>query len=71
MVHGMLDHRSNALVEAIILLMQQSKCAAQGLKTAANLMAIAYLYLGKLRHLPPSPFLPAVLLAAGVTRNHL
>ena len=70
-VRGMLDHRSNAFVEAMNGLMQQAKRAARGFRTAANFIAIAYLRLGKLTHLPASPFLPAVPLAAGVTTHHL
>jgi len=52
-------------------LMQQAKRAARGFRTAANFIAIAYLRLGKLTHLPASPFLPAVPLAAGVTTHHV
>jgi transposase len=70
-VCGMLDHRSNAFVEAMNGLMQQAKRAARGFRTAANFIAIAYLRLGKLTHLPASPFLPAVPLAAGVTTHHV
>ena len=70
-VRGMLDHRSNAFVEAMNGLMQQAKRAARGFRTAANFIAIAYLRLGKLTHLPASPFLPAVPLAAGVTTHHV
>ena len=55
-VRGMLDHRSNAFVEAMNGLMQQAKRAARGFRTAANFIAIAYLRLGKLTHLPASPF---------------
>ena len=70
-VRGMLDHRSNAFVEAMNGLMQQAKRAARGFRTAANFIAIAYLRLGKLTHLPASPFLPAVPLAAGVTTHRV
>jgi transposase len=70
-VRGMLDHGSNAFVEAMNGLMQQAKRAARGFRTAANFIAIAYLRLGKLTHLPVSPFLPAVPLAAGVTTHHV
>lgn len=70
-VRGMLDHRSNAFVEAMNGLMQQAKRAARGFRTAANFIAIAYLRLGKLTHLPTSPFVPAVALAAGLTRHRL
>ena len=64
-VRGMLDHRSNAFVEAMNGLMQQAKRAARGYRTAANFIAIAYLRLGKLTHLPASPFVPAAARAAG------
>ena len=66
-VRGMLDHRSNAFVEAMNGLMQQAKRAARGFRTAANFIAIAYLRLGKLTHLPASPFVPAMPLSAGLT----
>lgn len=55
-VHGMLDHRSNAFVEAMNGLMQQAKRAARGFRTATNFINIAYLRLSKLTHLPASPF---------------
>jgi transposase len=70
-VRGMLDHRSNAFVEAMNGLMQQAKRAAKGFRTAANFIAIAYLRLGKLTHLPTSPFVPATPLAAGVTTHRV
>lgn len=70
-VRGMLDHRSNAFVEAMNGLMQQAKRAARGFRTAANFIAIAYLRLGKLTHLPASPFVPAVALSVGVTRHRV
>lgn len=70
-VRGMLDHRSNAFVEAMNGLMQQAKRAARGFRTAANFIAIAYLRLGKLTHLPSSPFVPASALAAGVTHHRM
>ena len=68
-VRGMLDHRSNAFVEAMNGLMQQAKRAARGFRTAANFIAIAYLRLGKLTHLPISPFVPALPQSAGVTTH--
>ena len=37
-VRGLLDHRSNAFVEAIHGQMQQAKRAARGFRTAANLL---------------------------------
>lgn len=70
-VRGMLDHRSNAFVEAMNGLMQQAKRAAKGFRTAANFIAIAYLRLGKLTHLPTSPFVPATPMAAGVTTHRM
>ena len=68
-VRGMLDHRSNAFVEAMNGLMQQAKRAARGFRTAANFIAIAYLRLGKLTHLPVSPFAPALPQSAGLTMH--
>lgn len=68
-VRGMLDHRSNAFVEAMNGLMQQAKRAARGFRTAVTFIAIAYLRLGKLTHLPASPFVPATALSTGVTRR--
>lgn len=70
-VRGMLDHRSNAFVEAMNGLMQQAKRAARGFRTAANYIAIAYLRLGKLTHLPASPLVPAVPSSAGVTQHRV
>lgn len=58
-VRGMLDHRSNAFVEAMNGLMQQAKRAARGYRTATNFIAIAYLKLSKLKHLPANPMLAA------------
>ncbi|MDZ7813733.1 MAG: ISL3 family transposase [Ideonella sp.] len=58
-VRGMLDHRSNAFVEAMNGLLQQAKRAARGFRTAACFINIAYLRMGKLTHLPVSPFAPA------------
>jgi transposase len=58
-VRGMLDNRSNAYVEAMNGLLQQAKRAARGFKTAANFIAIAYLRMSKLKHLPNNPLQPA------------
>lgn len=58
-VRGMLDNRSNAYVEAMNGVLQQIKRAARGFRTAANFIAIAFLRMGKLAHLPSSPFRPA------------
>lgn len=68
-VRGMLDHRSNAFVEAMNGLMQEAKRAARGFRTAANFIAIAYLRLAKLTHLPSSPFAPAMPRSAGITTH--
>ena len=70
-VRGMLDHRSNAFVEAMNGLMQQAKRAARGFRTAASFIAIAYLRLSKLTHLPASPFLPALAPSAGITTHRM
>ena len=60
-VRGMLEHRSNAFVEAMNGLLQQAKRAARGFRTARCFIHIAYLRMSKLRHLPISPFAaPAV-----------
>jgi transposase len=52
----MADHRSNAFVEAMNGLLQQAKRAARGFRTSRNFIAIAYLRMSKLNHLPASPF---------------
>ena len=56
----MLDNRSNACVEAMNGLLQQAKRAARGFRTAANFIAIAYLRMSKLKHLPDNPLQPAM-----------
>ena len=58
-VRGMVDHRSNAYVEAMNGMLQQAKRAARGFRTAAHFIAIAYLRMSKLTHLPAHPFSPA------------
>ena len=58
-VRGMLDHRSNAFVEAMNGLLQQAKRAARGFRTSKNFIAVAYLRLSRLKHLPAHPFAPA------------
>ena len=58
-IRGMLDHRSNAFVEAMNGLLQQAKRAARGFRTSRNLIAIAYLRMSKLSHLPANPLAPA------------
>ena len=57
-VRGMLDHRSNAFVESMNGQLQQAKRAARGYRTAKNFIAIAYLRLSRLKHLPAHPFAP-------------
>ena len=59
-VRGMIDNRSNAFVEAMNGLLQQAKRAARGFRTASNFIAIAYLRMSKLKHLPAHPFAPAM-----------
>lgn len=59
-VRGMLDNRSNAYVEAMNGLLQQAKRAARGFRTASNFIAIAYLRMSKLKHLPSNPLEPAL-----------
>ena len=60
-VRGMTDHRSNAYVEAMNGLLQQAKRAARGYRTSTNFIAIAYLRMSKLKHLPAHPFAPAAV----------
>jgi len=55
-MRGMRDHRSNGFVGAITGMMQQAKRAARGYRTASNFIAIASHQLGRLTHLPISPF---------------
>ena len=59
-VRGMIDNRSNAFVEAMNGLLQQAKRAARGFRTATHFIAIAYLRMSKLKHLPDHPFAPAM-----------
>jgi len=59
-VRGMLDSRSNAYVEAMNGLLQQAKRAARGFRTASHFIAIAYLRMSKLKHLPSNPLMPAL-----------
>lgn len=58
-VRGMLDSRSNAYVEAMNGLLQQAKRAARGFGKASSFIAIAYLRMSKLKHLPSNPLQPA------------
>ena len=55
----MFKHRANAFVEAMNGLMRQARRATRGRRNAATFMAIAYLRMGKLTHLPTSPCVPA------------
>jgi transposase len=59
-VRGMLDNRSNAYVEAMNGLLQQAKRAARGFRTASHFIAIAYLRMSKLKHLPVNQISPAL-----------
>ena len=70
-VRGMLEHRSNAFVEAMNGLLQQAKRAARGFKNVSTFISIAYLRMGKLKHLPTSPLLPAIHRDFGLTRHRL
>ena len=56
----MLDGRSNAYVEAMNSLLQKAKAAARGFRDPENFIAIAYLRMSKLEHLPQSPLVPAI-----------
>jgi hypothetical protein len=40
-------------------LLQQAKRAARGFRTSANFIAIAYLRMSRLKHLPAHPFASA------------
>jgi transposase len=64
-VRGMLDKRSNAYVEAMNGMLQQVKRAARGFRTASHFIAIAYLRMSKLKHLPTNPLQPAMAQATG------
>ena len=44
-------------------LLLQTKTAARGFRTVENFVAIAYLRMSKLKHLPANPFTPAVPLS--------
>lgn len=68
-VRGMLDGRSNAFVEAMNGLLQQTKTAARGFRTAENFIAIAYLRMSKLKHLPDNPLAPAAPRSLGCYRH--
>ena len=68
-VAGMLASRTNAYVEAMNGLLQQAKRAARGFRTVENFIAIAYLRMSKLAHLPQSPFAPAKPRDTGIIRH--
>ena len=59
-LRGMLDGRSNAYVEAMNGLLQNTKRAARGFRTTENFIAIAYLRMSKLQHLPAHPLRAAI-----------
>ena len=59
-LRGMLDGRSNAYVEAMNGLLQQTKTAARGFRNIENFIAMAYLRMSKLEHLPKNPLLSAI-----------
>ena len=63
----MLDGRSNAYVEAMNGLLQQTRTAARGFRVVENFIAIAYLRMSKLKQLPASPFVSAIPYALGRT----
>ena len=58
-VRGMTDNRSNAFVEAMNGILQQAKRAARGFRTASTFIAIAFLRMSKLKHMPRHPFASA------------
>ena len=70
-VRGMLDNRSNAYVEAMNGLLQQAKRAARGFRTATHFIAIAYLRMSKLKHLPTNPMRLAMPQAGGLVHRCL
>ena len=70
-VRGMLDNRSNAYVEAMNGLLQQAKRAARGFRTATHFIAIAYLRMSKLKHLPANPLQLAMPKAGVLTHRCL
>ena len=46
-------------------LLQQTKTAARGFRTVENFIAIAYLRMSKLKHLPANPMRSAIPLSFG------
>ena len=63
-------HPNNAYVEAINGLLQQAKRAARGYRNVHTFIAIAYLRMSKLKHLPESPFTPAKPYGLGRTVHY-
>ena len=68
-IAGMKQGRSNAFVEAMNGLMQNAKRAARGFRTSTNFIAIAYLRMSKLKHLPANPFEHAAPRFAGLSTH--
>ena len=68
-IRGMLDGRSNAYVEAMNGLLQQTKTAARGFRTVENFINIAYLRMSKLVHLPVNPLILAAPLSTGLVHR--
>jgi len=68
-LRGMLDGRSNTYFEAINGWLQQAKTAARGFRTVENFIAIAYLRLYKLKHLPAYPLVRAIPPSIGHTHH--
>lgn len=60
LVRGMPENRSHAFVESMNGLMPQAQRAARGYRTSKNFLAVAYLRLPRLKHLPAHPFAAAV-----------
>jgi|GEM_PF-2962117 len=58
--NGVLDGRSNAYVEAMNGLLQQTKIAARSFRNIGNSITIAYLRMSRLNHLPANPMLTAL-----------
>ena len=57
-MRGKIDSRSNAFFKTMNGLLQQAKRAARSFRTSTNFIAIAYLRVSKLKHLPAHPFAP-------------
>ena len=65
----MLDGLSNACVEAMNGLLQQTKTAARGFRTVANFINIAYFRMSKLVYLPANPLALATPLSTGLVHR--